>query len=96
MQVPRGRGNIKGKAVPQHTYEGARWETSALDGGEWSASCPGRALPPGKEPPVSIVEAGRAPEPVWTYEVRGKILCLCWGSNLDRSVVESVARLYTD
>jgi hypothetical protein len=28
--------------------------TSALDGGEWSASRPGRALPPGKEPPVPI------------------------------------------
>jgi hypothetical protein len=28
--------------------------TSALDGGEWSASRPGRALPPGKRPPVPI------------------------------------------
>jgi len=37
----------------------------ALDGGEWSASRPGRALPPGKGPPVPIVqEAGWAPEPV--------------------------------
>jgi hypothetical protein len=26
--------------------------TSALQGGEWSASRPGRALPPGKEPAV--------------------------------------------
>jgi hypothetical protein len=41
--------------------------TSVLDGGEWSASRPGRALPPGKEPPVPIgQEAGWAPEPVWT------------------------------
>jgi hypothetical protein len=29
--------------------------TSALEGGEWSASRPGSALPPGKEPPVPIV-----------------------------------------
>jgi hypothetical protein len=28
--------------------------TFALDGGEWSALCPDRALPPGKEPPVPI------------------------------------------
>jgi hypothetical protein len=36
--------------------------TSALDGGEWSASRPGHALPPGKGPPVPIVqEAGWAP-----------------------------------
>jgi hypothetical protein len=33
-------------------------------GGEWSASRPCRALPPGKGPPVPIVqEAGWAPEP---------------------------------
>jgi hypothetical protein len=46
-----------GKAVPQHTYGGARedrryssysFTTSALDEGEWSASRPARALPPGK------------------------------------------------
>jgi hypothetical protein len=44
--------------------------TPALEGGEWSASHPGRALPPGKEPPVPIVqEAGWAPEPVWTQRV---------------------------
>jgi hypothetical protein len=40
--------------------------TSALAGGEWSASRPGR-FTPGKEPPVPIgKEAGWAPEPVWT------------------------------
>jgi hypothetical protein len=49
--------------------------TSALDGGEWSASRPGRALPPGKGPTVPIgQEAGWAPEPVWTQEFRRKIL----------------------
>jgi hypothetical protein len=33
--------------------------------GEWSESRPGRALPPGKGPPVPIgQEAGWAPEPV--------------------------------
>jgi hypothetical protein len=47
--------------------------TSALDGGEWSASRPGRALPPGKCPPVPIVqEAGWAPEPVWTQRLEEK------------------------
>jgi hypothetical protein len=29
-------------------------------------------------------------------EVRGKISCLCQGSKLDRQVVQSVARHYTD
>jgi hypothetical protein len=47
--------------------------TSAQDRGEWSASRPGRALPPGKGPPVPIVqEAGWAPEPVWTQRLEEK------------------------
>jgi hypothetical protein len=37
---------------------------SALDGDEWSASRPARALAPGKGPIVQ--EAGWASEPVWT------------------------------
>jgi hypothetical protein len=32
-------------------YSFYSFTTSALDGGEWSASRPGRALPPGKGPP---------------------------------------------
>jgi hypothetical protein len=53
--------------------------TSALDGGEWSASRPGRALAPGKGPPIPIgQEAGWTPEPVWT-QVIGKILLLLLG-----------------
>jgi hypothetical protein len=46
---------------------GTRW-------GEWSASRPGRALAPGKNPPVPIgQEAGWAPKPVWT-QAGGKVL----------------------
>jgi hypothetical protein len=44
--------------------------TSALDGGEWSASRFGRALAPGNGLPVPIVqEAGWASEPVWTQRL---------------------------
>jgi hypothetical protein len=72
------------------------WRISALDGGEWSASRRGRALPPGKGPPVPIVqEAVWAPEPVWTQRLEDKSLRLCRGSNLDHPVVQSVARHYT-
>jgi hypothetical protein len=66
----------KVKAVPLRSieahlsdrrYSSYSFLTSALEGGEWSASRPGRALPRGKEPPVPTVqEAGWAPEPVWT------------------------------
>jgi hypothetical protein len=44
----------------ERRYSSYSFTTSALDGGEWSASRPSRALPP-----VPIVqEAGWAPEPV--------------------------------
>jgi hypothetical protein len=68
--------------------------TSALEGVEWSASRPGRALPPGKEPPVPTVqEAGRAPEPVWTQRLEEKSSA----SVGDRTPsVQSVVRHYAD
>jgi hypothetical protein len=51
-------------------YSSYSFLTSAIEGGELSASLPGRALPPGKEPPVPTVqEAGWAPEPVWTQRL---------------------------
>jgi hypothetical protein len=91
---------IKAKAVPLHAtkalggeeYSSFSFSTSALDGGEWSALRPGRALPPG---PI-VQEAGWAPEPVWIQGLEEKSFRLCWGSNLDRSVVQPVARHYTD
>jgi hypothetical protein len=39
-----------GGACGERRYSSYPFLTSALDGGEWSASRPGRALPPGKEP----------------------------------------------
>jgi hypothetical protein len=67
------------------------------DGGEWSVSLPGRTLAPRKGPPVPIVqEAGWAPEPVWTQRLEEKSFCFCRGSNLDRPVIQPIARRYTD
>jgi hypothetical protein len=75
-------------------YSSYSFLTSALEGGERSASRPGRALPPGKEPPVPIVqEAGWAPEQFWTQRLEEKS-CASVG---DRSpAVQSVVRRYTD
>jgi hypothetical protein len=75
-----GRGGI----APTHSDLGTRWG--------WVVSVvPRPRFAPGKGPLVSIVqEAG------WASEVRGKILCPCWGSNPDRPVVQSVVRHYTD
>jgi hypothetical protein len=52
------------------------------------------ALPPGKEPPVPIVqEAGWAPEPVWTQGLEEKSSAPVGGRT---STVQSVVRHYTD
>jgi hypothetical protein len=50
--------------------------TSALDGGEWSASHPTR-LPPGKKSPIaSGYDDGRTPALVWTLWRRENLLPL--------------------
>jgi hypothetical protein len=68
--------------------------TSALEGGEWSASRPGRALPPEKEPPIPTVqEAGRAPQPVSTQRLEEKSSTSVWDGT---PAVQSLVRHYTD
>jgi hypothetical protein len=57
----------------ERRYSSYSFSTSALDGGEWSASLPGRPLAPGKGPPVPVgQEAGWAPELVWTQRLEEK------------------------
>jgi hypothetical protein len=59
----------------ERKYSSYSFMTSALDGGEWSASRPGRALPPGKEPLAPVgQEAGSTSEPVWTQRLEEKSL----------------------
>jgi hypothetical protein len=78
----------------ERRYSSYSFLTSALEGGEWSASRPDRALPPGKELPVPIVqEAGWAPEPVWTQRLEERSSAFV----TDRTpAVQSVVRQYTD
>jgi hypothetical protein len=78
----------------ERRYSSYSYLTSALDGGEWSASRPGCALPPGKGPPVPTgQEAGWVPKPVWTQRLEEKSSA----SVGDRTpVVQSVVRHYTD
>jgi hypothetical protein len=82
-----------GGAWSERKYSSYSFLTSELDGGEWSASRPGRALPPGKEPAVPIVqEAGWAPELVQT-----QMQLKSFASVGDRTpVVQSVVWHYTD
>jgi hypothetical protein len=73
------------------------FSTSAIDWSEWSVSRPGCALAPGKGLPVPTVqEAGWAAEPVWTQRPEEKSSRLCRESNLDRPVVQPIARHYPE
>jgi hypothetical protein len=86
------------KVVPIYAMHGAWGErryslTSTLEGGEWSASRHGRALPPGERAPGTHCTGGWVdPRAGLDAEGRGKILCLCRGQSL---VVQSVVRHYT-
>jgi hypothetical protein len=63
------------RRLGERRYSSYSYSTSALHGGEWSGSRPGRAWAPRKGPPVPIVqEAGWAPEPVWTQRLEEKSL----------------------
>jgi hypothetical protein len=56
-------------------YSSYSFTTSALDGGEWSASRPGRALTHGERTlDTHGYEAGWAPEAVWTQKLEEKSL----------------------
>jgi hypothetical protein len=56
-------------------YSSCSFLTSALDGGEWSASRPGSTLPPGKGPSGTRCTGGwEGPRACLDTEVTGKIL----------------------
>jgi hypothetical protein len=73
----------------ERKYSSYSFSTSALDGGEWSASRPGRTFTPGERIPCTHCTAGLVgPRAGLDTEDRGKILCPRRGSNpgrLDRS-----------
>jgi hypothetical protein len=74
-----------GGALGERMYSSYSFLTSALEAGEWSASRPGRALPPGKRAPGTRCIGGWVgPTAGLDAETRGKILCLCRGSNPGR------------
>jgi hypothetical protein len=71
----------------------ASFLTSAIIGGEWSASSPCRFISKGKSPRYGH-EAGWTTEPVWT--IRSNIFLPYRDSNSDPSVFQPAASRYTD
>jgi hypothetical protein len=71
----------------ERRYSSQSFTISALDGSEWSASRPGE-----RTPGTHCTGGWVGPRAGADTEVGGKILCLCWGSNPDRPIVQPVAR----
>jgi len=76
--------------------------TTALEGGEGSASRPGRSYTPGKDLVPIVQEGGWAPGPVWTGAVnlappgeerisRSNLICICSSQRRDSPVEETDA-----
>jgi hypothetical protein len=80
-----------GGAWREMRYSSYSFSTSALAGGECSASRPSRALAQGIGPQYPLYR-----RPVWTQMLEEKLFRLCRGSNSDRPVVQHVAKNYTD
>jgi hypothetical protein len=77
------------KALGGEEYSSYSFLASTLDGGKWSASRLGPALPRGKDPRYPLYRRLGGPQTGLDTEARGKILCLCRGSNNGRPVVHS-------
>jgi hypothetical protein len=70
--------------------------TSALDGGEWSASRPGRFTPRERAPGTHWIGGWVGPKAVLEAVVKRKIPSPRRESNPRTPIVQPVAQLYTD
>jgi hypothetical protein len=101
-----GHWNIgkRDKAVPQHTYGGTggrmyssySFTTSALDEVSGQRQTPAALCPAERTPGTHCTGGWVGPRAGLDTEVRGKVPCICRGLNLDRPVVQSAARHYTE
>jgi hypothetical protein len=103
MHIECARKLLLKKRSSPATRHGGAWRyssyaflTSALDGGEWSASRPDRALPRRKTAGTHCTGGWVGLRAGLDTEVTGKFLCPCRGPNPDSPVVQSMVRHYTD
>jgi hypothetical protein len=77
-------------------YSSTRSLTSALDGGEWPASCPGRFTPRERAPRTHWIGGWVGPRAVLDAMVKRKIPGSSRESNPRTLIVQPVAQRYTD
>jgi hypothetical protein len=74
------------EALRENRYSSYSFFSSALDGGAWSASRPGRALPVERTPGTHCTGGWVGLRAGLHTEDRGKIIYLCRGLNSGRAV----------
>jgi hypothetical protein len=77
-------------------YWGVHSLTSALEGGEWSASRPSRFTPSERVPGIHWIEVWVGPRAVLDTVVKRKIPCRCREWNPRTPIIQPVAQRYTD
>jgi hypothetical protein len=77
-------------------YSSTHYLTSALDGGEWSASLPGRFTPRERAPDTHWIGGWEGPRAVLDTMVKRKIPSPRRESNRRTSIVQPLAQRYTD
>jgi hypothetical protein len=70
--------------------------TSALDGGEWSASCPGRFIPREGAPGTHWIGGWVGPRAILDAVVKRKIPSPHRESNPRTAIVQTIAQCYTN
>jgi hypothetical protein len=84
------------RRLGERMYSSYSFMTSALDGLSGQRHAPAALYPGERTPGPHWTEGWVGPRAGLDTETRGKIRCPCRGSNLDRPVVQPVARHYTD
>jgi hypothetical protein len=85
-----------GGVLEEWRYNSTHLLTSALDGGEWSAPCPGRCTRRKRAPGTHWIGGRVGPRARLDAVVKRKIPSPQWESNPRTPIVQPVAQRYTD
>jgi hypothetical protein len=77
-------------------YSSTQSLTSALDGGEWSASRPGRFTPRERDPGTHLIGDWVGPRDILDVVVKRKIPSPCQELNHRTPIVQIIAQCYTN
>jgi hypothetical protein len=88
--------NTPMEARGERRYSSYSFKNSALDRVCGQRHAQAKLYPQGKDPRYPLYRRLDGPQSRSGHRLEGKMICLCRGSKLDRSVVQSVTRHYTD